>query len=119
MDGGRLEQVGIELPRHRHPFVDFRQIEREVEFGRLVVDPEGPRGETRREIEGRRGEQIDTSRRAGGLRHVLEREHDLKQRRAAEVARDPQVFHDPLERNVLMREGAKRACADAGEQFCK
>ena len=93
MDSGGVEKVGVELPRHRHAFVDFSQIEGEVEFRGFVVDPKRPRGETGGEIEGRSCEEVDPrSRRARRVWHVLEGEHDLEQRRPAQIARDAQDF---------------------------
>ena len=45
---------------------------------------------------------------SGAARRVLEREHDLEERRAAEVALRLQLLDQPLERQVLVGVGAER-----------
>ena len=50
---------------------------------------------------------------------LLQNEHDLEQRRAAEIAFRLQSLHQRCEGEILMIEGRKRSLSRAREQLCK
>src|SRR6476661_8883622 len=52
-------------------------------------------------------------------RIVLQDEHYLEKRVAAEIALGLEFFDEPFERHVLMRVSAQRHLAHSGEQFTK
>src|SRR5689334_4889367 len=66
---------------------------------------------------------LRTERKTGQLkflhRRILQRERNLKNRIAAEVARGLQLFDDSFKRQVLMRVGGECQIANAPEQFAK
>src|SRR5689334_18531444 len=66
---------------------------------------------------------LRTERKTGQLeflhRRILQRERNLKNRIAAEVARRLQLFDDSFKRQVLMRVGGECQIANAPEQFTK
>ena len=83
--------------------VALGQRERQVEFA-------VPRGSGRRVIASP-GSSESASRR------VLQREHDLEQRIAAQVALGLELLDQLLEGQVLVRVGIERALARPGQQF--
>src|SRR5258705_11504586 len=51
-------------------------------------------------------------------RHVLKRKHHLDQRTAAEIARRPNLFYQPIKRQGLMCNSLDTCFADSAEELC-
>ncbi len=102
------EEVRAVLHRADQSLGGAGEAERQVEPGAVALELQGVHGEAARRSRGRPRRVL--------RRGVLEDEHRLEQRRAAQVAPGPQLFDELLEGHVLVRVGAQRRLLHARQQ---
>ncbi len=102
---GALEQLGAEDEPAAIAVRRARQAQAQLELGGVGVDFHAPQREAGQD-------QLRA-------RRVLQDEHRLEQRRAAQVSRRLQLFHQLLERHVLVIVGAERGVTHLGQQLAE
>ena len=103
LDEGPVEQIGVVLEMPGETMLARHEREGHVVLGRVERHIDLAHREPRRTV------------RRGG--RVLQDEHDLEERRAADVARQFQRIDHPVERQVLMRERPERHLTRAAHEL--
>ena len=107
-DGRIVEQIGAVLHRATNAIASFGDAEREIELGGAALN-----GQVRgadaldRHSRGRHGAREHLE------RCVLQDEHYVEERRAAEIPARVQLFDELLEREILVVVGFDRGCRNA------
>jgi hypothetical protein len=102
LDGRAIEEIGVELEPADQGAAGLVQRQAQVEFGRATGKRHVAQGKPR---------QIDVCGRS-----VLQSEHHLEQRCAAEIALRRQLLDQPLERQILVGIGAESPFAHLRQQ---
>ena len=104
-DGVGLEQIGVVDEGSAQPLIGVGDLERQIEVSRLAVALDRAQGHARQR------DRLE--------RRVVQHEHNLEERVAAQVPLHVQFLDQPIEGQVLMGIGPQADLPDAPQQLAK